>query len=686
MNKVSKGVLLFVGILALGLGMAGLILPVLPATPFFMLAAFAFARSSDKLNRWMRSKAFIARRLESIEQGRGLSPKDKLGIYAFALVLILPLMFFTSSLHLRLFLGGLLTVKAVFFILWNPQRKQRRASQEQADSGHKTPEMAGTARTKKSAVFLLAMLGILQSLGNVVLYALLARTLVDQGLIMDLWFWAGILALGIKLLAGFFFRRLMPRVSADERRLLRRSIMELAWDSLDRLKPLDPGTIMSLGTEGVESLTLYRGLYLPQLLVGILAPFLIVGTMALADGFTALVLLGLIPLTPLLVGSLQARFRKASAAYREVNGRLINRYEEGLLGLTTLKTAGHSKAWGERIAQAATEHRKAAMGLLVVNQLLILFLDLSASLGLTFVAAWFSWTRLGQGLLGPFDALFITLASLELIRPQQLMGAFFFAGGLGRNTLKAVRQIRTEAEPNTPPTTNPRPMPTTRPQVLEARDLAFQYPGTQLKDPCGLQLPGEITLKPGRLLGLLGTSGSGKTTLRRLMAGLLVPKGGQILVDGQDCTGDQAYLRSLVAVADQHPYLFTGSVAENLRYACPGASDTALWEVLGSVGLDTMPSIAEHGLAAPVGEEGRLLSGGQRSRLSLARALLRDCPFLILDEPSADLDPGTEALVLQLSRELSLHRAVMIISHRQGLLAGADLCLAMPQLEEACLG
>jgi len=118
-NIIFRGL----GLLSLGLGILGIPLPILPSTPFFLLALFFFSTSSPGLSRWMRKKPFIARRLDRLERGEGLSIKDKLATWSLAFLLLCPVIIFSSSWHLRIFLILLLLAKAVFFIVWRPKAK-----------------------------------------------------------------------------------------------------------------------------------------------------------------------------------------------------------------------------------------------------------------------------------------------------------------------------------------------------------------------------------------------------------------------------------------------------------------------------------------------------------------------------------------------------------------------------------
>ena len=173
--------------------------------------------------------------------------------------------------------------------------------------------------------------------------------------------------------------------------------------------------------------------------------------------------------------------------------------------------------------------------------------------------------------------------------------------------------------------------------------------------------------EPGTRLGITGPSGCGKTRTLEALVGLRAPPSGRFLVGATPLDSvPLGWARPLFAYAPQDARLVTGTVAENLRLASPRADDAALWDALADAQLDARVRRLPEGLATWVGDGGEVLSGGERRRLSLARAYLRSAPWLLLDEPTEGLDHGTETeLVAALDRRLSrTGQGVVIVSHR----------------------
>ena len=189
-----------------------------------------------------------------------------------------------------------------------------------------------------------------------------------------------------------------------------------------------------------------------------------------------------------------------------------------------------------------------------------------------------------------------------------------------------------------------------------------------------------LTLAPGRKIALVGPSGSGKTTVTRLLLRFLDPVAGNVTIAGRDLREyAQADVRRHFAIAGQEAYVFDSTIRENLRLARPGASDAQLRVALGRAGLDDWVASLPDGLDTQVGEEGSHLSGGQRQRLTLARALLADAPVLVLDEPTAHLDPATARSVMEDILDATTRQSVLLITHRPEGLERMDEIVALDE-------
>jgi ATP-binding cassette, subfamily C, bacterial CydC len=264
---------------------------------------------------------------------------------------------------------------------------------------------------------------------------------------------------------------------------------------------------------------------------------------------------------------------------------------------------------------------------------------------------------------GPMAALvvFIVMAVFEATAPLPLAYQF-----LGR-TRAAARRLLEIAD------MRPRIRDPERPASLPERfDLKFEgvtfgYGGTVLGN-VWLDLP------EGHTAVLLGPSGSGKSTLAQLALRLIDPDAGRITLGGVDLRNlRQEDLHSRIAYVSQNTHLFAADIRDNLLIARPDATNEELWEALEVVDLADFVESLPDGILTWVGENGVLLSGGQARRLALARALLKNAPVMILDEPTEGLDATTEATVLRALRPRLASRTVLLITHREGIVRSTDL-------------
>jgi ATP-binding cassette subfamily B protein/subfamily B ATP-binding cassette protein MsbA len=187
-----------------------------------------------------------------------------------------------------------------------------------------------------------------------------------------------------------------------------------------------------------------------------------------------------------------------------------------------------------------------------------------------------------------------------------------------------------------------------------------------------------LEARPGEVLAVVGPTGAGKTTLVNLLLRFFDPWSGRITIDGHDLTALRVRaLREQVAVVLQEPFIFPLTIADNIAYGRPGAGRTAIAAAAAAANAADFIDALPEGYDTPVGERGMTLSGGEKQRLAIARALLKDAPILILDEPTSALDARTERLLLEALARLMAGRTTFIIAHRLSTIQAADRILVL---------
>ncbi len=358
---------------------------------------------------------------------------------------------------------------------------------------------------------------------------------------------------------------------------------------------------------------------------------------------------------PLLSGLLARNLgQRQIAARAELKAHLV----DGIQGMQDLLTCGNAAEQGQKVAALDK-----ALGRVQRRMATISGLQLTLNDALSHGALWVILvlaiplvsTKAISGVYLAFVALLV-LASFEAVQPLgQAVQSLGHSLAAGERIFKVIDTIPQVLESATP-----LPIPQ-QPATLEFERVHFSYQATEG------EVLSEITLRmsPGQRIALVGPSGAGKSTLVGLALRFWDPTHGKILLADQDI---KAYglddLRSLFGVVAQDTHLFNDTIRGNLLLARPEANTDELTRVIEQVGLTDMISQLPRGLDTWVGEQGLRLSGGERQRLAIARALLKDAPFLILDEATANLDPLTEHALLETLDKLMRNRATLLITHR----------------------
>ncbi|WTW96295.1 thiol reductant ABC exporter subunit CydD [Streptomycetaceae bacterium NBC_01309] len=460
--------------------------------------------------------------------------------------------------------------------------------------------------------------------------------------------------------------RTSAAVKSQLRRKLLAQVMRLgpAW-----LTGARTGELTTLATRGIDALDGYFARYLPQLVLAVVVPVAVVARIVTGDWISAATIVVTLPLIPLFMALIGMATQKYMDRQWDVLARLAGHFLDVVAGLPTLKVFGRAKAQAASIRKITDDYRKVTLKTLRVAFLSSFALELLATISVALVAVGVG-LRLVEGDMDLHTALVVLILAPEAYLPLRQVGAEYHASVEGLTAAERVFAIVETPVPGggeAGASQVPVPVPG-RDAVVRVEDLTVRRPDRTEPSVAGASL----VLRPGETTALVGPSGVGKSTVVAALLGFVAPDSGRITVDGADLADlDGDAWRSRIAWVPQRPYLFAGTIAENLRMAAPDADDAALREALRAAHAEEFVTAAG-GLATRLGEDGAGLSAGQRQRLALARAFLADRPVLLLDEPTASLDGESEAAVVDAVRRLALGRTVLLVAHRPALLAVAD--------------
>jgi thiol reductant ABC exporter CydD subunit len=424
--------------------------------------------------------------------------------------------------------------------------------------------------------------------------------------------------------------------------------------------------VAAVAVQGVEGLEGYFARYLPQVVLAVVVPPLIVVWVAFVDLESAVIMLATLPLVPLfmwLIGRYtEARTRERWHSLRHLSIHFL----DAVRGLSTLRALGRADAELTALRVVSERYRRATMETLRVSFLSGSVLELAATLGVALVAV-AAGLRLVDGGLGLRAGLTVLILAPELYLPFRALGAEYHASADGLAVAERMFTMLDAPAGAVIGGVARAHSPAEGPVRFE--HIQFAYPSR--RRPVLEDL--ELHLDPGETVALIGASGAGKSTVAALMLGLLAPTGGRITAGGMDLAAcDIDAWRRLVTWVPQRPALLRGTVAENIALGLPGAPASDIEEAAALAGAAAFIRTLPHGYETVVGDGGRPVSPGERRRVALARAFLRDAPLVVLDEPTADLDAANVELVSAAVRRLGQERTVLLIAHRPELVEHAD--------------
>ncbi|GAB3451366.1 ABC transporter ATP-binding protein [Actinophytocola sediminis] len=524
-------------------------------------------------------------------------------------------------------------------------------------------------RRELTAVLVLQLIGTIASLYLPSLNAdIIDRGIVtgDSGYIVATGGWMLVVSI-VQILCSVAAVYLSARTAMGFGRDVRAAIFHRVGEfSAREVSGFGPPTLITRSTNDVQQVQLLVVMVCTMLVV---APIMCVAGIIMAlreDVGLSWLLLVCVPALLISIGLIVIRmvpqFRLMQERIDDVNRVL----REQLSGIRVVRAFVRERAESRRFADANAALTDTALRVGRLQALIFptVMLILNAS---SVAVLWFGAERVNSGemQIGALTAFLNYLLQILMA----VMMATFISMMIPRAAVCAERiQEVLDTESSVRPPDRPVAEPTVRGE-LELRSVEFRYPGADepvLRDV-------SLRARPGRTTAIIGSTGAGKTTLLSLVPRLIDVTGGGVLVDGVDVREFELdALRSRIGLVPQQAYLFTGTVASNLRYGNPDATDEELWAALETAQAREFVEAMPGGLEAEIAQGGTNVSGGQRQRLSIARVLVRRPEIYLFDDAFSALDLATDAALRAALRPLVTESAVVVVAQRVSTIIDAD--------------
>ena len=476
-------------------------------------------------------------------------------------------------------------------------------------------------------------------------------------------FLASLLTLVSQLIQG----DLEYRCNANARINLRKTIFNQVLNlDVGYIETIGPVSAITSSLDAVEQVTIYYSTYIPSLISAVISPIFLFYQLKNISLFTALLLLvvslSLLPLNNIFRKKIETLRKSYWHSVEDISAY----YLDSLKGLTTLKLFIQDKKHEEILSQKANQLNIDINKFMKINFTSFLVTE-ALIYGAIIICLIHTGMQLKSSLISIGNALTVLLLSYSYFSTiRQLMNAT-------HNALTAVSAAQKLEEILSIDTNRPfnRDLKEDSPVFngIKLSHINFSYIKEKsiLKDI-------NLTIPKGSVVALAGLSGCGKSTLASLIMRFVDADSGDIYIEGKHYNSMPVQeLRKKIILVPQSVYLFTGTIRENLYIANEHATDERLYEVLEQVKLKDFVDSLENGLDSFVGDSGSRLSGGQKQKIGIARALLSDAPYIIFDEATSAVDSESEQEIWKCIEELSNTKTLIIISHRLSTIRNSDI-------------
>ncbi|ELZ1260741.1 cysteine/glutathione ABC transporter permease/ATP-binding protein CydD [Vibrio fluvialis] len=521
-----------------------------------------------------------------------------------------------------------------------------------------------------SSVFLLAQAALLAS----ILHQLIIEHVDKHELIP---YFVG-LAFTIAIRAGCSWARELAGFRAGQQ--IRIYIRQLIFDKLRALGPAyikgkPAGAWATLTLEQVENMHDFFARYLPQMSLSVLIPFVILIVVFPVNWAAGLIFLITAPLVPLFMALVGIKAADAGRKNFKALQRLSGHFYDRLQSMTTIRLFDRTSAETEQMKGASEVFRKRTMDVLRIAFLSSAVLEFFTSISIAITAVYFGFSFIGELNFGGYGAsvtlfagIFVLVLAPEFYQPLRDLGTFYHAKQQAVGAAESIVEFlnidvsRVQSGSQT--------LPEMQGVEIVARDLeVFSPEGKRLVGPL------TFTLNSQQTTALVGPSGAGKTSLINAILGFM-PYRGSLSINGIELSElDHAHWRKQISWVGQNPLLVHGTIRDNVTLGKSNIADAQVQAVLDS--SFAAEFVSKHGLDYPISDRSGGLSVGQAQRLALARAMLQNGQFWLLDEPTASLDARSEQLVMQGLNQQITHKTALLVTHQLLPLKSVNQILVM---------